>query len=373
MKEKLTGIPSIKEVEAEVFPLPEEYNSWNTPDSQFKQEAWSKFQTFYTRVESAQDIPALLEAVQDYAVHNPREDEAGGAVLVEWFPYGQVPSYDYSEPLGDIVRRLNDISENGIAKHLSHDETSVDVGNSVLQNRLERIFSVRPPAEDEVIAELNKTPEDGFTDEKEGRKKVRQLHHSAERTVSGSLLEKYNNDELLTMEMLKDGSTLAADALARGIEAEENAGTTDEDLVEEKRLEKLLRGRSQTIIAGIRSYINMVLRFQRLNEQRFLGRDVLKQFEQTDHQRRRAHDALLESLQIYSNSVREAKNTGLLNEVPVVVWESEDSLKGDLPEEKVVIFSDAVLANRDYIKDWALVAEMSERLKKIDRLSGLKK
>ena len=202
-------------------------------------------------------------------------------------------------------------------------------------------------------------------------KSTEELHFEIEHTQSAPIFGQYETHAIPQLTTLEHSALFAADAIAREIEMHKKEGVSEADLEEESKIEKILRGRSKAIGSGIRSYIRTILRFQQLARLRHGGRDVLKQFEETDHQRRRAHNALIESLTAFTKAIEEAKEIDLLKDIPVVEWQPGTQLPDGI-ENQIVVFSHRVLSDRNYIRDWAIVAELYERLKEIEQLEKKK-
>ena len=97
--------------------------------------------------------------------------------------------------------------------------------------------------------------------------------------------------------------------------------------------------------------------------------DFKAEFQRIDQVRRIAHDGLIETLSIYTRTINELSEYGLLDEVPIEQWHHRDRfLSEDDSKGKVFVFAPEVLRNRDLVKDWAISAHLSKRLHEIDEL-----
>ena len=230
--------------------------------------------------------------------------------------------------------------------------------------KVESVESSQKP-EDVIVADMRSYIREIENGNGEGNGTER-FHSEIERSYSAELYEKYDTGEIPNLEILELSANSAAEAIAKEIQESKEQGMSDADLTEETKIEKLLQGRPKIITSNIRSYIATVMRFQELAKMRTTGRDLAKQFEQADHQRRRVHNALIESLETFTNIIEDAKTLGLLSEISVAQWRHSEDLR--LQESRVVVFSKQILEDRDYIRDWAIVAEMHERLTEIEKL-----
>ena len=95
-----------------------------------------------------------------------------------------------------------------------------------------------------------------------------------------------------------------------------------------------------------------------------------KQFIDADFSRRRAHNSLIESLGIYLRTVAEAKKTGLFSDEQArkfVVWDIGHDAR-IISDDCIVLMSEKTLANRAFVRDWAIASYSAESLKMIDSL-----
>ena len=125
----------------------------------------------------------------------------------------------------------------------------------------------------------------------------------------------------------------------------------------------LLAGRQEQIKSSVRHYVQSVIRFRELERIALGGiRDVTKQFEQADHARRRAHDNLIKSVEIYSSTMHTVAFEDLIPNTLVAEWSLGEDARSISPD-KAIVFSAVVLRNRDFIRDWAIAFDFAEQLK----------
>ena len=88
-------------------------------------------------------------------------------------------------------------------------------------------------------------------------------------------------------------------------------------------------------------------------------------FLKADEARRREHDALLNSLQLFTITAKQAQEEKLLAKGSVIEWTHGMDAKQLISNAgKILVFSQQTLANeRDYIKDWAIAADFDSQLK----------
>lgn len=139
---------------------------------------------------------------------------------------------------------------------------------------------------------------------------------------------------------------------------------------EAKRLIQLIKGRSLVLRGTVRSYVETVIKFVRLQHSVAAQRDP-EVFVKIDHERRRRHDNLLRSLSDTRKILYEAAEYGLCDRNTIFEWvpgHTEPIGRGMLP-----IFSESAIANRDLIKNWALAADFAEHYMKLQDIIAEKK
>lgn len=128
---------------------------------------------------------------------------------------------------------------------------------------------------------------------------------------------------------------------------------------------KLLKGRPLTLHGATRSYAESVIKFVRLRTSGAALRDP-EVFVKIDHERRRRHDNLLRSLSDTLQLFRNAEDLGVCEKQDYHEWNPGDAVP--ITESCFPIFSEAAIANRDLIKNWALAADFAEQYRKLEEI-----
>lgn len=190
------------------------------------------------------------------------------------------------------------------------------------------------------------------------------------------LYHQYHNGQILTLTALEKTAHHAAKEIATVIAGDRENGLTDDDLVDEIALQNILEGRVQAIRVSIRSYITTVIQYHNIKIRRQRGamddEDLKRQFEQIDARRRKAHNTLLESLREMTRALAQAKDEDLIR-TPFIQWEVGMPISPEVQENRYVTFAESVTNNREYIRDWAIVADLDARLRSIEELVTEKK
>lgn len=198
------------------------------------------------------------------------------------------------------------------------------------------------------------------------------LHSKTEHCASFPLLTKYVDGELPSIERMFFGIKEKAEAAkARVAEDIQNHG---EDAESKKTLESLnlLIGRERQIHESIKRYVHSVIRFEELRRLSAGGtRDLTEQFVDSDNSRRKAHNNLLDSLALYNNLISKLTNEGILGQDTVTSWSMGQDARMNDPN-RAVVFSNSVLANRDFVRQWAQVVDFAELFQELNDLDWLK-
>jgi len=146
-------------------------------------------------------------------------------------------------------------------------------------------------------------------------------------------------------------------------------GLTDEDLADELKLRALISERFKELTYRIRKYTNTVAQFQNIKLLKNNGRDVQSQLEKIDHERRRTHNALLDSLKTLTILAQEAQAMQALKAYSLILWANGmDASRFKESESAILVFDPQTLADRNYIRDWALAADFDERLNRAEQI-----
>lgn len=228
-----------------------------------------------------------------------------------------------------------------------------------------------PTAEQDILEKLHAENER----EHDGRapaETLGKLHQDIERCGCYPIFKQYASGEMPTLDrMFTNIKDLVAE-MDRDIETERALVSEGEHPGLLQHLEKsrgLLLGRESQIRGTIQRYVNQVIRFNRLRKLQADGaRDMVKQYEQTDHARRRAHNDLINSLTTYVQVIRDMRVEGAALNVyehfNFSEWDTTNDARR-VDKKTTVIFDPSVMQNREFIRDWAIVADFHEQLKEL--------
>ena len=196
---------------------------------------------------------------------------------------------------------------------------------------------------------------------------IERLHKDVEQCECYPLFQRYVNGELPTIRRMFANLGPILEDLRTDIEKEVARATQtgDESYVTDLQTTyKLLQGREKQIRGSIQRYVGSVIRFRHLARISAGGdRDVTKQFVEADHARRRAHNNLIDSLATYTKQVGALEELGYSGSkhFPFRYWKSHENAR-DIPDDKTPIMDGSVLENRDFVRDWAIVADFRDQL-----------
>jgi uncharacterized ubiquitin-like protein YukD len=233
-------------------------------------------------------------------------------------------------------------------------------GFEMLEHPTENVEDVTV-ALDEAFQNCRVNPSDGTCD-------CSMLHSRICHTEIGLLFESYENHQILTVADIKKSIDLVLESLSLEI-TEVNDGSEESVFVTEKAA--LLKNRGDEIDRATRRYVQTVSKFFHIKKQQFRldVEDFKAKFQEIDTLRRIAHNGLIETLTIYTKTIHELQEYGLLADLEITQWHSRDRFQDDSDTEgKVFIFAPEVLKNRDLVKDWAISAHMYNRLHEIEEM-----
>lgn len=230
-----------------------------------------------------------------------------------------------------------------------------------------------PAAEQDILDLLHKKTEAPHNkqapDETMGK-----LHHDIERCGCYPIFKQYASGEIPTLDRMFQTIKPLVVEMDQEIQNERARVAKGENDFVLNHLEKcrgLLLGRESQIRGGIQRYVNSVIRFNRLRKSSAGGaRDLTKQFEEADHARRRAHNDLIASLKTYvdviENLWEESTGDELFKNFKFVSWKiGEDARESDPVGDRNIVIDKSALKNREFIRDWAIVADFHEQLKEL--------
>lgn len=180
------------------------------------------------------------------------------------------------------------------------------------------------------------------------------LHKGLERLEANNMLQKYEAGIVPTIESLTKAAQEATAVLLE-----------DPDDIEASRLAKLLEGSVLSIRSWSRRYVASVVKFHNAKSQ-FLRMNEIEQRDalvDADKERRRIHDALLNSLSAFNQQLDDAQ--GITTFAPAMEWVPGKDFPTGTADSAPLVFSKAAIADRNLIRDWAIAADLGEEIKKI--------
>ncbi|MEX0917847.1 MAG: DUF3232 domain-containing protein [Candidatus Paceibacterota bacterium] len=127
----------------------------------------------------------------------------------------------------------------------------------------------------------------------------------------------------------------------------------------------LLKTRDKEVRSSVQRYIRTLSKFYNLKKQRVRmePEEFRYQMEEADRRRKAAHDALLDTLSIYSRILSQLQNEDYLEGFTVVMWKQGIELTDSAESEQTLFsFASLVLQDRDLVKDWAVTAHVCDEL-----------
>ena len=215
---------------------------------------------------------------------------------------------------------------------------------------------VTPAATEEVIEDFAHIAEEnrGCLGNPEGCRHAFTLLHRA--------LDRFENHEIKVM--YDEGRVPTFESMERSAETARVALENLND-PETTQIAKLLSGQLSSIKRWCRQYVASLLRFRmshiallRMNDDE--KRDA---FERADRERRRIHESLLQSLATLDKLLKDGKEYADY-QIPLR-WQPLAPLPEGTADRGAVIFGKEALADRDLIRDWAIVADRIEEIRKI--------
>lgn len=182
------------------------------------------------------------------------------------------------------------------------------------------------------------------------------LHKGLERLEANDMLQKYEAGVVPTIESITKAAQEASAALLE-----------DPDDAEAAKLAKLLEGSVSSIRSWSRRYVASLLKFHAAKSQ-FLRMSEMEQRDtlvDADKDRRRIHDALLNSLSVFNQQLFDAQ--GITTFASATEWVPGKDFPSGTADSAPMVFSKAAIADRNLIRDWAIAADLGEEIKKVLR------
>lgn len=223
-------------------------------------------------------------------------------------------------------------------------------------------------AEENVLAEMHeKTQAHRGERVPKDKEVIEKFHKDVEQCESYPLYLKYVSGEVPTLQRMFSNLEPLLAEVSSDIEKETTLAAQNGDETHLKNLQqvhKLLMGREKQVRDAIQRYVSSVIRFRQLAKNSAGGvRDMSKQFVEADHARRRAHNGLIDTLTVYVQQVRALGAMGYdsSEHFPFAYWNTSEDAR-TISKEKTPILSESVLKNRDFVRDWAIVADFKDQL-----------
>lgn len=185
------------------------------------------------------------------------------------------------------------------------------------------------------------------------------------------LFTEYLAGAIPTIDSVSAGIERALTLIDSTITEARASGISEEDLREDLQLYNQLGARSREIKLAVRNYIRTVIQFHIAKERMIASpndEDARERLGNIDKYRTVAHNGLIESLRVLGKNLKESADNSLLSGAKLVSWKPGITLSPNHTEAPIVYFDDSVLANRGYVRDWALVVDCMEELRKIKKL-----
>ena len=211
------------------------------------------------------------------------------------------------------------------------------------------------PTED-VLSDFSSTHDhykDHATSPEEKIEAFKALHSSLEHFENQEMTHKYDEGRVPTFQSLEKAANEASAALLN--EPDEEA----------QRMGKLLSERMNLIKKWSRRYVGSILRF-RISKIAMMRMNDVEQrevFVAADADRRRIHDSLLEALTSLNALIEKGRDQA---DYPMpIVWNPSDEIPSGTTWNASAIFSAQAITDRDLIRDWAIVADRVEEIRKL--------
>ncbi len=194
------------------------------------------------------------------------------------------------------------------------------------------------------------------------------LHHEVEHSDFGPTFKLHESHDIFRLSDIQVNIDKITDYLVKETASLEPG---DEERQTAEKALKLLQERVSVIRGAIKAYIRTLVKFFLIKKQehRMHSEDYKDKMEDIDLRRRKNHNALIESLTVYSDTVKGLVDYGFFEDFTLVEWDyGTDIEEVDENESKVVVFSDKLLSDRDLVRDWALSEHLHEMIMKIEEL-----
>lgn len=216
------------------------------------------------------------------------------------------------------------------------------------ESQEQRTDIITHTSEDVILDNLHKCTEGRRTCTKE---EAETMHSEFERCEAGTIFHSYTESKIPTLSQFEEQMELIL----------QKTGQPAADDVEGLRIYNLLRGRVNHLRKSVKDYVETVVRFVRISGPMKLRDPEI--FIKIDHDRRKRHDGLLNTLSGLLKLINDADRIGLADKSDFYYWHPGSDEQ--IPSNKIPVFSEAAIENRNLIRDWALAADFSENFNKL--------
>lgn len=216
--------------------------------------------------------------------------------------------------------------------------------------------------ENEVFSELHH-PLDEFTSSDQIEAFAEKLGQDLTHCECYPLYLQYLQGEVPTLDMLQKTVDELSSRVEGAIEKEKAAGLSDTDYEDLTQVKKILSTRMRNIRTNVGEYVLKIAQFHRIRiGVRASDPEWTKEeFVRIDTARRRAHEILLSSLTDLTTRTKSLIEEGLVTTHEIGYWNRTKPAHELQESGKLVLFDPRVVADRDYIRDWAISADIYER------------
>lgn len=152
-------------------------------------------------------------------------------------------------------------------------------------------------------------------------------------------------------------------------------GLDDEYKQEVTKKLALLSSRGREISLAVRRYVGLLSQFHGLAQRRSRmdPHEFSEKIGEIDKRRRMAHDGLIESLNVYAQTLEWIKKEDLLDGFSAYTWfPSQDATMPSAGSKTFITFSPRFLADRRLIQDWAVSVNLHSQIDEIERIQNEK-
>jgi len=226
----------------------------------------------------------------------------------------------------------------------------------------------KPHDVEDVAAEIHLVHDDVLNGVKPPSEKLlEELRSDVSRLEFYPTYQEYSSGAAPTLGVLTESARRAGASLDSLITRWQKQGTGINELAEEIKMSRLLAGRAEAIKWSIKDYVRTLIMFHNIKGLSHGGtRDMTERIVKIDHERRHAHESLLQTLGVMTTTILKAAEEDLLEGHTIIEWTPGMPAGAMMKNPSaIVIFSPKTLMNRDYVRDWAMAADFDEQLRDV--------